>query len=82
MTAQFGITLVLATALLFALPVFVDRHEYARGVSNYVKNPSPDNDKILRLKSATNRQVELKIHLAVTGLLFLGLNAVSFLVAR
>lgn len=82
LTAQLGITLVLAMALSFAIPVFVDRHEYAKAVSNYAKNPSPDNDKILRLESATNLQVELKTHLAATGLIFLGLNAVWFLVAR
>jgi hypothetical protein len=82
LTAQLGITLALATAISFAIPVFVDRHDYARAVSNYAKNPSPDNDKILRLESATNQQAQLKTHMAATGLLFLGLNAVWFLVAR
>jgi hypothetical protein len=82
LTAQLVITLVLATALSFAIPVFVNRPDYARAVSNYAKNPSPDNEKILRLESATNQQAQLKTHIAATGLLFLGLNAVWFLVAR
>jgi hypothetical protein len=82
LTAQLGITLALATAISFAIPVFVDRHDYAIAVSNYAKNPSPDNDKILRLETATNQQAQLKTHMAATGLLFLGLNAVWFLVAR
>jgi hypothetical protein len=82
LTAQLGITLVLATTLSFELPVFVDRPEYARAVSNYAENPSPDNDRILRLESATNQQAQLKNHMAATGLLFLSLNAVWFLVAR
>jgi hypothetical protein len=82
LTAQLGITLVLATALSFAVPVFVDRPDYARAVSNYGKNPSPDNGKILRLESATNQQAQLKTRIAATGLLFFGLNAVWFLVAR
>jgi|SRR5579863_8325624 hypothetical protein len=79
LAAQLGITLVLATALSFALPAFVDRPDYARAVSNYAKNPSPENDKILRLESATYQQDELKTHIAATGLLFIGLNAVWFL---
>jgi hypothetical protein len=51
---------VLATALSFTLPVFVDRRDYARAASNYAKNPSPENDKILRLENATNQQAQLK----------------------
>ena len=82
LTAQLGITLVLAIALSFALPVFVDRTDYARAVSNYAKNPSPDNGKILRLESVTNQQAQLKGRIAATGLLFFGLYAVWFLVAR
>jgi hypothetical protein len=82
LTAQLGITLVLATVLSFALPVFVDRPDYARAVSNYAKNPSPDNGKILRLESGTNQQAQLKTRIAACGLLFFGLNAVWFLVAR
>ena len=82
LTAQLGITLVLATTLSFELPVFVDRPEYARAVSNYAENPSPDNDRILRLESATNQRAQLKNHMVATGLLFLSLNAVWFLIAR
>ena len=82
LTAQLGITVVLATALSFTIPVFVDRRDYARAVLNYTKNPSPENDKILRLESATNQQAQLKTHIAATGLLFVGLNTVWLLVAR
>jgi hypothetical protein len=82
LTAQLGITVVLATALSFAIPVFVDRRDYARAVSNYAKNPSPENNKILRLESATNKEARLKTRIVATGLLFLGLNTVWLLVAR
>ena len=82
LTAQLGITVVLATALSFTIHVFADRRDYARAVSNYTKNPSPENDKVLRLESATNQQAQLKTHIAATGLLFLGLNTVWLLVAR
>jgi|ERR1700722_16776462 hypothetical protein len=82
LSVQLVMTLVLATALPLALPVFVDRHDYSRAASNYAKNPSPENDKILRFESATYRQDQLKTHIAATGLLFIGLNAVWFLVAR
>lgn len=82
LTVQLGITVVLATALSLALPVFVDRPNFARAVSNYVKNPSSDNDEILRVESAKNHRVVLSTHLAATGLLFLMLNAVWFLVVR
>jgi hypothetical protein len=82
LTSQLGITVVLATALSFTLPAFVDRHDYARAVSNYAKNPTPENDRILRLESATCQQDQLKTHIAATGLLFVGLNAIWFLVGR
>jgi hypothetical protein len=82
LTAQLGITVVLATAMSFAIPVFVDSRDYARAVSNYAKDQSPANDKILRLESATNQRAQLKTHVAATVLLFLGLNTVWLLVAR
>jgi hypothetical protein len=81
LTVQMGITIVLATALSFAVLVFVDRPNFARAVSNYVKNPSSDNDEILRVESAKNQRVVLRAHIAATGLLFLVLNGVWCLVA-
>jgi hypothetical protein len=81
LTAQLGITVVLATALSFALPVFVDRPDYTRAVSNYAKNPSSDNGEILR-ESARNQRAFLRTHIAVTGLLVLILSGVWFLVWR
>jgi hypothetical protein len=80
--AQFAITAVLATALSFALPVFVDRHEFTTAVSNYVKNPSPDNKAILRVAKAKNQRVALVTHLATAGILFILMNAGWYLVRR
>ena len=82
LTAQLGMTLALATAICFAIPVFVDSHDYARAVSNYAKNPSPENYTIYRLESATNQNARLRVRIAASGLLFLILNAVWFLVGR
>lgn len=82
LTAQLGITVVLAITLSFALPVFVDRADYTRAVSNYAKNPSSDNDEILRVESAKNHRAVLRTHVATTGLLFLMLNAVCFFIGR
>ncbi len=79
---QLGITVVLATVLSFALPVFVNRHEDAKAVSSYVKNPNSDNDAILRVENAKNQRVVLRTRIATAGLLFLSLNAVWFLVGR
>jgi len=80
--AQLVITAVLATSLSFAIPVFVDRHEYAKAVSNYVKNPSSDNDAILRVERAKNQRIVLRTHVADAGVLFVLMNAVWFLVVR
>ena len=82
LAAQLGITVVLATALSFAIPVFVDRPDYTRAVSNYAKNPSSANDEILKVESAKNQRTVLRTHIATTGLLFLILNAVWFLIGR
>jgi len=41
LTAQVGITAVLATVLSFVVPVFVDRNDYAKAVMDNVKNPDP-----------------------------------------
>jgi hypothetical protein len=80
--AQFAITAVLATALSFAVPVFVDRHEFTTAVSNYVKNPSPNNEAILRVAKAKNQRVALVTHLVAAGVLFILMNAGWYLVRR
>jgi hypothetical protein len=82
LTAQLGITVVLAITLSFALPVFVDRPDYTRAVSNYAKNQSSYNAEILSVESAKNHRAVLRTHVATTGLLFLMLNAVWFLIGR
>jgi hypothetical protein len=79
---QLGIAVVLATALSFAIPVFVDRPDYTRAVSNYAKNQSSANGEILKVESAKNQRTMLRTHIATPGLLFLILNAVWFLIGR
>ena len=65
--AQLGITAVLATVLSFATPVFVDRQEFTKAVVNYSKNPSADNDAILRIESAKNQRISLTTHIEASG---------------
>ena len=82
LSAQSGITAVLAIALSFAMPVFVDRHAYTKSVSAYVKNPNPENEAIMKLERAENRWIELKSHVVAAGVLFGLMNAGYFLVGR
>ncbi|HVZ15712.1 MAG TPA: hypothetical protein VG897_01240 [Terriglobales bacterium] len=35
------LSLALGAAILFAIPVFIDRPSYTKAVTNYVKNPTP-----------------------------------------
>jgi len=76
------ITAVLATSLSFAIPVFVDRHEYAKAVSNYVKNPSSENDAILRVERAKNQRIVLRTHIEAAGVIFVLMNAGYFVTRR
>src|SRR5882757_2251206 len=80
--AQLLITMVLATALTFAIPVFVDRHEYAKAVVDYVKNPNPENDATLRAERAKNQRVVLRTDLVAAGVLFVLMNAGCFVARR
>jgi|ERR1700694_1482767 len=82
MPGQLGITAVLATILSFAVPVFVDRHEYARAVVDYVKNPNSENDAILRLERTKNQRIALRTHIVAAGVLFVLMNAGCLLVGR
>jgi hypothetical protein len=80
--AQLVITAVLATALAFLPPVFVHRHEYAKAVTDYVKNPSPENDAILRVERAKNQRIKLRTHVEAAGVLFVLVNAGCFVARR
>jgi hypothetical protein len=79
---QLGITAVLATVLSFVVPVFVDRHEYAKAVVDYVKNPNSENDAVLKAERAKNQRIALEAHIVAAGVLFVLMNAGCFLVGR
>jgi hypothetical protein len=79
---QLGITAVLATVLSFVVPVFVDRHEYAKAVVDYVKNPSSANDAVLKVERAKNQRLALETHIVAAGVLFVLMNAACFLKGR
>lgn len=82
LTAQLGITAVLAVALSIVIPVFVDRHDYTKAVVDYAKNPNSANDAILRLESSKNQRIVLRTHVATAGVLFVLMNAGCFIVRR
>jgi hypothetical protein len=77
---QLAITAVLATALSFAIPVFMDRSEYAHAVLNYSKNPSPDNQSNLRVATAKNQGLTMISQVAAAGVLFILINTGWWLV--
>jgi len=79
---QLGITAVLATVLSFVVPVFVDRHEYAKAVVDYVKNPNSENDAVPKAERAKNQRITLEAHIVAAGVLFVLMNAGCFLVGR
>ena len=79
---QLGITAVLATVLSFVVPVFVDRHEYAKAVVDYVKNPNSENDAVLKAERVKNQRMALETHFVAAGVLFVLMNAGCFLVRR
>jgi hypothetical protein len=82
LSAQLAITAVLATVLSFAVPVFVDRHEYAKAVVNFARNPNSENDATLRLERTKNQRIALKTHVVAAGVFFGLMNAGCFLVRR
>jgi hypothetical protein len=80
--AQLVITAVLATALAFAIPVFIHRNEYTKAVVDYVKNPNSENAAILRGERAKNRQIALTTHIEAAVVLFVLMNAGCFAARR
>jgi hypothetical protein len=77
-----GDTAVLAAVLSFVVPVFVDRHEYARAVVDYVKNPNSENNAIRRLERTKNQRIALRTPIVAAGVLFVLMNAGCFLVGQ
>jgi hypothetical protein len=77
-----GITAVLATVLSFVIPVFVDRHEYAKAVVDYGENPNSENGAILRVERTKNQRIALRTHIVAAGVLFVLMNAGCFVVGR
>ena len=82
LAVQIVVTVVLATVLSLAVPVFVDRREYEKAVFNYTIDPNPANNSTLKAESASNLRHELNIRLATAGGLFLVLNGLWVLVSR
>src|SRR2546421_12569120 len=80
--AQLLITALLSTALAFAIPGFVDRHEYGKAVVDHVKNPNSENDATLKAERAKNQRLALRTNLVVAGVLFVGMNAGCFVARR
>jgi hypothetical protein len=81
-TAQLVITVTLATSLSFAIPVFVDRHEFATAVANYAKAPTSENRAALQSAKDKNQRVALALHLVVAAVFFILLNIAWFLLKR
>jgi hypothetical protein len=79
---QLVVTAVLATALSFAVPVFIDSHEYAHAVLNYTKNPGPDTEARFRIESKKNQRLTIIVLLASVGVLFILMNCGWWLVKR
>jgi hypothetical protein len=80
--AQLGITAVLAAVLSSVVPVFIDRHEYAKAVVDYAKNPNSENDVTLRLERTKNQRIAMRTHIVAAGVLFVLMNAGCFLVGQ
>jgi len=78
--SRLAVTAVLAALIAFLVPVFVDRQEFARAVTEYVKNPTPENEAIMERERDENRRVALMMHFAATGVLFVVINLGWFVV--
>jgi len=76
------ITAALATALAFVFPVFVHSNEFTKAVTEYVKNPSSENDAILRVERAKNQRIVLRTHIEAAGVIFVLMNAGYFVTRR
>jgi hypothetical protein len=79
---QLAVTAVLAVALSFTVPVFIDGHEYAHAVLNYTKSPSPDAETRFRIESIKHQRLTIIVRLATAGVLFVLMNCSWWLVKR
>jgi hypothetical protein len=82
LAAQWGIRRCSLPFCPFVVPVFVDRHEYARAVVDYVKNPNSENNAIRRLERTKNQRIALRTPIVAAGVLFVLMNAGCFLVGQ
>jgi hypothetical protein len=78
--AQIAVTAALSLVLSFAIPVFVDRHAYAKAFMEYERNPSVENKTVYEREGTINRQIAIRTQLAVAGFMFVFLNGACFLV--
>jgi hypothetical protein len=81
-STQLALTAVLAMALSFGVPVFLDRRDYAEAVLNYTRNPSPDTEARFRIEAAKNKRLTTISRLAVAGVLFVLMNTGWWLAKR
>jgi hypothetical protein len=79
---QLAVTAALAAALSLAVPVFSDRREYVDAAFNYAKNPSPENEAILRVERAKNQHPIMVSRVTAAGVLFILMNTGWWLVKR
>jgi hypothetical protein len=76
------VTAALAALIAFLVPSFVDRRDFARAVTEYVKNPTPGNEAIMERERAENRRIALITQFEATGVLLVVINLGWFVVAR
>jgi hypothetical protein len=79
---QIVVTAALAAALSLAVPVFHDRREYVDAAFNYAKNPSPQNEAVLRVERDKNQSSIMVSRATAAGILFILMNTGWWLVRR
>jgi hypothetical protein len=68
------VSALLAILLSFVVPVFVNRRDFTRAVSEYARNPTAENEAIMERERAENRRIALITHLEAAGVLFVLIN--------
>jgi hypothetical protein len=82
LSIQLTTTAGLALLLFFGVPTIVDRRDYTAAVSQMLKNPSPENEAVLRREEAKNRHLAFVVNASAAGIIFLLMNAGWLLVTR
>jgi hypothetical protein len=80
--ARLVITAILALVVAFAVPQTLHRRDFDKAFFAYYRNPTAENETVLRREQAKNNRIWLLTNAAAALVLFIAINAVWLVAVR